>query len=254
MGQLFLVRHGQASFGAEDYDRLSALGATQSGLLGRWFKHCGMPVDHIVSGAMRRHGETAAHCMAAFDTDGVPRIDSLSVDVRLNEFDHAQVMDVYRDEVHRSALVSAVSAVGVGGEQTERVAELEAERSTVMSSAELQRVFALAMSRWMSGDHDHDYDEPWPVFRSRCVDAFASLTDGSRPAKTIVAFTSGGVIAAICQNVLDLTDQATRELNWSLANTGVTRLLFTKGRRGFGYLNSTAHFDWAREPNWLSYR
>ena len=106
----------------------------------------------------------------------------------------------------------------------------------------------------MSGEHDHDYDESWTAFSRRCVDVFESLTDGSDPAKTIVAFTSGGAIAAICQHLLDLTNKATRELNWSLANTGVTRLLFTKGRRGLGYLNSTAHFDWAREPTSLTYR
>lgn len=256
MGQLYLVRHGQASFGAEDYDRLSALGATQAGLLGRWFKACGTPVDRIVSGAMRRHRETASHCMAAFGADDgahedandgaartVPGIDTLTIDARLNEFDHAQVMDVYRN-----VSASIVATEGAAA------ADAEAARSAVMSSAELQRVFALATGRWMSGEHDSDYDESWRAFRLRCIDALESLTDGRDPSKTIVVFTSGGTISAMCQHVLDLTDKATRELNWSLANTGVTRLLFTKGRRGLGYLNSTAHFEWAREPGWLTYR
>lgn len=237
MGQLFLVRHGQASFGAEDYDRLSALGATQSALLGRWFKACGMPVERIVAGAMRRHRETATHCMAAFDTDGIPRIDALTIDARFNEFDHARVMQVH---------LGARAVVAVPEQGTDPVLS--------MSSAELQREFSLAMARWMGGEYDADYDESWQQFRARCVGAFESLTDGADPAKTIVVFTSGGTIAAICQHVLDLTNRATHELNWSLANTGVTRLLFTKGRRGLGYLNSTAHFEWARESSWLTYR
>ena len=37
MGMLYLVRHGQASFGAADYDQLSELGARQCEALGRWF-------------------------------------------------------------------------------------------------------------------------------------------------------------------------------------------------------------------------
>lgn len=77
--------------------------------------------------------------------------------------------------------------------------------------------------------------------RERCIDAFETLDDGTHPAKAQLVFTSGGVIAAICQHLLDLTDKATREMNWSLANTGVARELFTKGRRGLGCLNSTAH-------------
>ncbi|RKP55939.1 histidine phosphatase family protein [Pararobbsia silviterrae] len=245
MGQLFLVRHGQASFGAADYDRLSALGVTQADLLGRWFKSCALPADRIVAGAMRRHRETAEHCMAAFDAEAVPRIEALAIDARLNEFDHAHVMDVYRARL----AVEALQTVEAGGG-----ADADRRAAAALSSAELERQFALAMGRWMGGEHDADYEESWTQFRGRCIAAFEALTDGSHPSKHIVVFTSGGVIAAICQHVLDLTNKATRELNWSLANTGVTRLLFTKGRRGFGYLNSTAHVEWAREPAWLTYR
>jgi broad specificity phosphatase PhoE len=85
--------------------------------------------------------------------------------------------------------------------------------------------------------------------RERCIDAFETLDDGTHPAKAQLVFTSGGVIAAICQHLLDLTDKATREMNWSLANTGVTCVLFTKGRRGLRCLNNMAHFDWARRPD-----
>jgi broad specificity phosphatase PhoE len=85
--------------------------------------------------------------------------------------------------------------------------------------------------------------------RERSIDAFETLVDGTHPAKAQFAFTSRGVIAAICQHLLDLTDKATREMNWSLANTGVTCVLFTKGRRGLRCLNNMAHFDWARRPD-----
>jgi broad specificity phosphatase PhoE len=240
MAQLLLVRHGQASFGSHDYDRLSTLGITQSDLLGRWFEQCATPIDRVVAGAMRRHRETATHCLAACKTEGIPGIEALEIDAQFNEFDHAQVMDVYR---------ATLEVPAASGPDTTVVTP-----AATLSSAELQRIFALAMARWMRGEHDSDYDESWSHFRARCIASFESLTDGSNPARTVVVFSSGGVIAAICQHLLGLTHTATHELNWSLANTGVTRVLFSKGRRGLSYLNNTAHFDWAREPDWLTYR
>ena len=58
MGTLYLVRHGQASFGAADYDRLSALGHRQAVRLGEHWKERGMRFDAVITGTLRRHGQT----------------------------------------------------------------------------------------------------------------------------------------------------------------------------------------------------
>ncbi len=58
MGNLYLVRHGQASFGAEDYDRLSELGHRQSLRLGQYFAGKGVTFDAVITGTLRRHTET----------------------------------------------------------------------------------------------------------------------------------------------------------------------------------------------------
>ena len=226
MGQILLVRHAQASFGSDDYDRLSELGFTQASLLGRWFESCDTPIDRVMAGVMRRHHETARQCL---EQRGAPGAPELNTDPRLNEFDHVEVFEVYRQS-------------------------LQDGQAAPLSAVQLQRMFATAMERWMSGRHDSDYRDSWQAFRARCLDAFEEMASGTPRAKAIVVFTSGGVIAAICQRLLDLTDKATRELNWSLANTGVTRVLFSEGRCGLGYLNSTAHFDAARVPHLLTYR
>lgn len=226
MGQILLVRHAQASFGSDDYDRLSELGFTQASLLGRWFESCDTPIDRVMAGVMRRHHETARQCL---EQRGAPGAPELNTDPRLNEFDHVEVFEVYRQS-------------------------LQDGQAAPLSAVQLQRMFATAMERWMSGRHDSDYRDSWQAFRARCLDAFEEMASGTPRAKAIVVFTSGGVIAAICQRLLDLTDKATHELNWSLANTGVTRVLFSEGRRGLGYLNSTAHFDAARVPHLLTYR
>jgi broad specificity phosphatase PhoE len=58
MGQLYLIRHGQASFGAEDYDNLSELGHQQAQQLGAYFKQKNLQFDAVITGTLRRHTQT----------------------------------------------------------------------------------------------------------------------------------------------------------------------------------------------------
>ena len=60
MGTLYLVRHGQASFGAADYDNLSPLGTRQSIRLGEYFAGKGLHFDAVLTGTLRRHQQTYA--------------------------------------------------------------------------------------------------------------------------------------------------------------------------------------------------
>ncbi|MCX4165697.1 MULTISPECIES: histidine phosphatase family protein [Paraburkholderia] len=228
MAQLLLIRHGQASFGSDDYDRLSTLGFAQAGTLGRWFSACALPVDRVVSGSMRRHRETVEGWARELLEPASDVVVASTVDERFDEFDHEDVLTVYQ------------RAIGASDIDT--------------TPAALQRTFLSAVTRWTSGEHDADYIESWRHFRERCLDGFASITDDTQPAKSIVLFTSGGVIATICQHLMNLTDEAMGRLNWSLANTSVTRVRFTRGRRSLDSLNCTAHVDWARDLALLTYR
>ena len=60
MGTLYLVRHGQASFGAQDYDQLSELGQRQSQRLGEYFQHKGLRFGQVLTGTLKRHQQTLA--------------------------------------------------------------------------------------------------------------------------------------------------------------------------------------------------
>ena len=57
MAELFLVRHGQASFGTDDYDRLSAAGE-QQGVLGEYFAQQALTFDRVICGTLNRHAQT----------------------------------------------------------------------------------------------------------------------------------------------------------------------------------------------------
>jgi phosphohistidine phosphatase SixA len=86
MGTLYLVRHGQASFGADDYDQLSELGRQQSERLGQYWRARGLAFDAVLTGTLRRHAQTwagiaqgAGYTQAAVQLEGLNEYDSAAV-------------------------------------------------------------------------------------------------------------------------------------------------------------------------------
>src|SRR5882757_4767017 len=86
MGAIYLVRHGQASFGAEDYDALSERGFEQSTVVGAELKRRGVTFSQARSGSLARQRDTAATALKALGAD-VP----VTEDPRWNEYDHVDI-------------------------------------------------------------------------------------------------------------------------------------------------------------------
>jgi broad specificity phosphatase PhoE len=59
VGTLYLIRHGQASYGEPDYDRLSPRGIEQALAIGRWAAGAGIAA--LFAGPLRRQQQTAHH-------------------------------------------------------------------------------------------------------------------------------------------------------------------------------------------------
>jgi broad specificity phosphatase PhoE len=248
MGQILLVRHGQASFGASNYDQLSERGQAQARLLGQWFAQRGQRFDQVVSGTMVRHRQTAQACIGALAD--APAADAWQEDAGFNEYDHDAVLHCYRPEFAQPGEVRRfIAATGNGN----RV---------------FQQIFEDAMARWMSGVHDAEYREPWPVFRQRCIAALTRLVQASGGSQTAVVFTSGGTIATLCQHVLRMPDPQMFALNWTLVNSAVTKLYHratpgtpAEGNDGaqprilsLGYLNNYAHLEVTDDAQAITYR
>jgi broad specificity phosphatase PhoE len=107
MGVLLLVRHGQASLGTADYDRLSDVGRQQAQVTGARLARTDLAVDRVVSGALTRQRDTAEPVLAAL---GWPA-SRLRIDERLDEYDHVGVMataDGERGRALQSALEEAI--------------------------------------------------------------------------------------------------------------------------------------------------
>lgn len=232
MGAIYLLRHGQASFGANNYDQLSAVGHQQARVLGEALKARGVTPDRLVSGTMVRHQETAAGALAGLGLDAAT---PLALHAGVNEFDHENVIEVaeprYADKV---AMMAEMAATG------------DPRRA-------FQKFFQDAVSRWVGGNHDDEYAEPWSVFKLRVVAALDEIVRQTPPKGTTLVFTSGGTISVVCAHLLGLNDAQAFTINWTLANAGITKVV--AGRDGLHLIsvNEHAHVEGV-EPSLLTYR
>ena len=222
MGLVLLVRHGQASFGAEDYDVLSETGVAQSRRLGAWLAEAHVVPTVVLHGGMRRQRDTATALGEGADWSVASEVDEV-----WSEFDHLGVV------------ARGLDAVGEPPDLTDRRA--------------FQRAFERATARWSGGGHDDEYDEPWPTFVARVTDGLerACARDG-----VTVVVSSGGPIAIACAALID-PDATTAELprlwnafNTVCANTGVTRVI--TGSTGRRLLTFNEHSHLARDQ--VTYR
>lgn len=232
MSTVTLVRHGQASFGAADYDRLSPTGVRQARLLGEWWARCGDGAATVVCGTLRRHRDTAAACLDGWGISAP----AWHQDAGFDEFDHAEVLARHSPDLS-----------GPSG-----VARFLAEQADPQRA--FQRLFADAVARWAGGAHDGDYRESWPAFKARCAGALARAAALCADGGPVVVFTSGGPIGAMVQHLLGIPDATVFDLHWALVNGGVTRLRRRGGRLTVGSVNGTAHLDSVGDAGLITYR
>jgi broad specificity phosphatase PhoE len=207
MSQLLLVRHGQASWGSDDYDVLSSLGEQQSRILGESLAARGIEADVLVRGAMRRHRQTAeqAAAGAGWSTEVVE-------DDGWNEFDHVQMLSMHPS----------------------RYGEGEA-----MSRAQFQQWFEEATLRWTGGDHDEDYDESFTAFGARVEAALRRTVERLDTNQTAVVFTSGGPVSWVAASLLEGGSHLWTQLNPVTVNSSVSKVVV--GRRGATLVSFNDH-------------
>jgi len=215
---ILLVRHGQASFGAADYDQLSARGEQQSAVLGTALAARGVRPTRIVAGAMKRHAQTAAAAVAA--AGWTPEVE---VDGGWDEFDHVQLLSVHAPPETDEAV-------------TEKVA--------------FQRWFEQATLHWTQGVRDEEYDEPFGGFTARVDTAFDRLAESLDPADTAIVFSSGGPVSWTASSLLEGGADLWLKLNPVMVNASVTKVVVGRRGRTLVSFNDHAHL----EPDLLTYR
>jgi broad specificity phosphatase PhoE len=229
MRELLLIRHGQASFSADDYDKLSPIGEQQSALLGEWLAAIGSIPDDVAIGPRVRHRDTASLCLQSAGVDAQPVLWD-----GLDEVDHLELLARLRPDLAHAGALRA-----------------EMKQASDPHRA-FQRLFSDAIDRWVGGKHDDEYSRSWPAFRAGVLDTLRQLAD--QPAQTIWAFTSGGPIAVITSALLDTPKAKTFKLSWSLVNTGVTRVRLGSNGPALTTYNSWPHLERRHDPKLVTLR
>ncbi|MEQ1512777.1 MAG: histidine phosphatase family protein [Lysobacteraceae bacterium] len=219
---LLLVRHGQASFGAADYDNLSERGHLQARRLGDWLARGGHRFEAVVVGGMRRHRQTAEGVAAAFVEQGLSLPEPV-VDTGFAEFDHHAVFSAFldRDPEHPIAVASR------SGQPRDVGAMLQA-----------------ALLAW-AGDELPGLPESWGVFGQRVRSAGERL-EALAGGEEVLVLSSGGVISRLAQIALEVPDARAVELNLSLRNTALSEFHPHGGRLRMGSWNALPHLHGER--------
>lgn len=220
MASIYLIRHGQASFGQANYDQLSDLGITQAAHLGASLKTRFGDFDQVYLGSMARHHQTAEACLGAMGQE----VEGLEVNPGWNEYDHENILACF-DE-------SFATPEGIQNFVKQQKNPKKA----------FETLFNDAMNRWMSNDYDSDYSESWQSFQDRVRGALTQATE-TPDAKRIAVFTSGGPITLLSQYLLGVPAERIMHLNWTLLNCGVTKIVTTGNRLFLSSLNEHPHFE-----------
>lgn len=224
MTTLYLVRHGQASAGTHDYDRLSPVGQRQSELLGQWWLSQGFVPDAAHHGSLVRQRDTASLALSAHNKLECQEHSGL------NEYDH-RIIDLHYG----------------GGCQSDN-----AESMTFDTYLQI-------MARWRDGDkhiqpNDRQADmdnatiESWSDFRLRGWQTVQALHKPGKSSRHEVYFTSGGVIATLLSTILDLDFAHTIDAIWRIRNSSITTLNFDGENARLVDFNTVPHLQAQSDP------
>ncbi|WP_434672321.1 histidine phosphatase family protein [Pseudomonas sp. R1-15] len=236
MGSIYLIRHGQASFGADDYDVLSPNGIRQAQVLGGHLAELGIVFDRCLSGDLRRQQDTAIGTLDAMSAVGLP-VPEVEIDAAFNEFD--------ADAVIRALLPDMLP---------QEPEALHILRNAAQNRGEFQRIFALIVERWLSGQYDPPGLESWLGFVERVQAGLHRILEKADKTHKIAVFTSGGTITALLHLITQMPARQAFELNWQIVNTSLNQLKFRGREVALASFNSHAHLQLLKTPDLITFR
>lgn len=236
MSDLYMIRHGQASFGEENYDRLSPMGVVQAKIVARHWVRIGRKIDAIYVGGMKRQIDTAGALVSAYKDERMP-VPEIIADESFDEYDSASVFEAQLPGMMEENPSISEKLVGI---YTDKRA--------------FQLLFEEAMNRWVSGTCDTPGTVTWCDFNGRVIRGVRQIMQTQGAKKRLAVFTSGGPISVAVQEALGLTDEMAMSLSWQIMNASIT--WFKYNPRGFALagFNDINHLEMENDPHLLTYR
>ena len=219
MSNLYLVRHGQASFGAEDYDNLSELGHKQAVRLGEYFKQKDLKFDAVLTGTLRRHAQTWAGI-----AQGAGLIHEPLQWPGLNEYDS-------------HAVIEAIHPYKLDKPDTPEMYRHHF------------RLLKDGLTQWMNGVVSPKGMPTYDEFQHGVVSALEHVRKNHTGNVLIVS--SGGPISTAVGHILGTTPEKTIELNLRIRNCSITEFAYTPKRHMLVTYNTLPHLE--DLPDWVTY-
>lgn len=214
MSEIYLIRHGQASFGAQNYDKLSPLGLQQAKWLGEYLCQRDIHFDAVICGDMVRHRETAEGICI-----GLAQPQPLIIDQGLNEFDFTNIAQAY---------------LRINPEQ---------QLANGAKREDFYRLLKKAMLAWSEGQlAEQDLYESWSDFGARVKAALEQICS-CHYGKRVLVVSSGGAIAMLLSLVLDLDAKRLINLNMQVKNASFSHFYFNQHTVRLSSFNNVPHLD-----------
>ena len=236
MGAIYMVRHGQASFGRDNYDELSEKGIEQSRILALYWLKTGVETDVIYSGEMVRQRDTAKEVIKIWSEAGIvlPELQFLK---EFNEYNSkALILSHLEDLIREDPSVN------------------EDLKIIYTDKKAFQRIFEKIIAKWSTGTLYKPGIQTWDEFKKTIHSGIQKVLADNGRSKNIVIFTSGGAISASVQFAMGLSDAETIRIAWKIINSSVSKFLYNEERITLIGFNSTAHLDLERDPGLITYR
>ena len=223
MASLFLIRHGQASYGEVDYDRLSDLGEWQARHLGRYL--AGRRLDAVFAGPLHRQQQTAALAHAAAEG-------ALPSPTTIDELAEYPAFEILKHFGPR--LVS----------EEPRFAQLPSAPTPKL----LDEAFHTIVGKWSRGEWTDDGVERVEQFVARVRAGLERIIRTASSGARIAAITSAGPIGVAVGLVFGSTYERMVRSSVVIRNASISELVFRT--RDFAWrddqlsvysLNQTAH-------------
>ena len=218
---IHLVRHGQASFGKEDYDNLSETGRKQAFLLGQYFKTLNINFDKILVGTLKRQIQTYKQIIKSYDKS----IDHESTPL-LNEYDVKSVLmgfvngrnltkdELHDKKIHFNLLRSAVTA-------------------------------------WSENKISHNVNETWSEFDERAKKFLKTTSE--RKSESILVVSSGGTISMILKQILSLPSSQFVNFHFQIFNSSYSKIKINEYGMSLSLFNSISHLDHQTNSDLITY-
>lgn len=233
MAELYVVRHGQASFGAANYDKLSELGWQQARWLGQWFTQQGVQFDRLVTGTLVRHTETLAGILQGMQ-------------LSTNDVSNGEQSSAPTDAKEIAGLNEYDSSVMLKARLGE-FSEQDLSKDRRFYFRELRE----ALYHWTEAQLQPPNYQSFIQFRAGVVDG---LTQACAPgAQRVLLVSSGGPISNMVGHVLQTPNRVTVDLNLQTRNASITQFAFSERSLNLMSFNNVPHLLQADRAHAITY-